>query len=106
MRSTTRSLAYAVSKAGVIQLTRALALALAPDVRVNSVSPGLVSTRWFRQPFGDEAAEAQETTFAATTPLGAIAGPDHVAQAVMAFVENDVVTGQDVVVDGGKNIAY
>jgi 3-oxoacyl-[acyl-carrier protein] reductase len=105
-RATGSSIAYAVSKAGVIQLTRALALALAPDVRVNSVSPGLVSTRWFRQRFGDEAAEAQETTFAATTPLGAIAGPDHVAQAVMAFVENDVVTGQDIVVDGGKNIGY
>jgi NAD(P)-dependent dehydrogenase (short-subunit alcohol dehydrogenase family) len=105
-RATGSSIAYAVSKAGVIQLTRALALALAPDVRVNSVSPGLVSTRWFRQRFGDEAAEVQETTFAATTPLGVIAGPDHVAQAVMAFVENDVVTGQDVVVDGGKNIGY
>jgi NAD(P)-dependent dehydrogenase (short-subunit alcohol dehydrogenase family) len=105
-RATGSSIAYAVSKAGVIQLTRALALALAPDVRVNSVSPGLVSTRWFRQRFGDEAAEAQETTFAASTPLGVIAGPDHVAQAVMAFVENDVVTGQDVVVDGGKNIGY
>ena len=105
-RATGSSIVYAVSKAGVIQLTRALALALAPDVRVNSVSPGLVSTRWFRQRFGDEAAEAQETTFASTTPLGVIAGPDHVAQAVMAFVENDVVTGQDVVVDGGKNIGY
>jgi NAD(P)-dependent dehydrogenase (short-subunit alcohol dehydrogenase family) len=101
-RATGSSIVYAVSKAGVIQLTRALALALAPDVRVNSVSPGLVSTRWFRQQFGDEATEAQETTFASTTPLGVIAGPDHVAQAVMAFVENDVVTGQDVVVDGGK----
>jgi 3-oxoacyl-[acyl-carrier protein] reductase len=105
-RATGSSIVYAVSKAGVIQLTRALALALAPDVRVNSVSPGLVSTRWFRQRFGDEAAEAQESTFAATTPLGAIASPDHVAQAVMAFVENDVVTGQDMVVDGGKNIGY
>jgi len=105
-RATGSSIVYAVSKAGVLQLTRALALALAPDVRVNSVSPGLVSTRWFRQRFGDDAAEAQETAFASTTPLGVIAGPDHVAQAVMAFVENDVVTGQDVVVDGGKNIGY
>jgi NAD(P)-dependent dehydrogenase (short-subunit alcohol dehydrogenase family) len=105
-RGTGSSIAYAVSKAGVLQLTRALAIALAPDVRVNSVSPGLVSTRWFRQRFGEEAAEAQESAFAATTPLGAIAGPDHVAQAVMSLVENDVLTGQDIVVDGGKNIAY
>src|SRR6266571_6782734 len=105
-RATGSSIAYAVSKAGVIQLTRALALALAPDVRVNSVSPGLVSTRWFRQRFGDEAAQAQEAAFASTTPLGAIANADHVAQAVMAFVENDVVTGQDLVVHGGKSIAY
>jgi 3-oxoacyl-[acyl-carrier protein] reductase len=100
------SIAYAVSKAGVLQLTRALAIALAPDVRVNSVSPGLVSTRWFRQNFGDEAADAQEGSFAATTPLAAIANPDNIAQAVMALIENDMLTGQDLVVDGGKNITY
>src|SRR5487761_395538 len=103
-RASGSSIAYAVSKAGVLQLTRALALALAPEVRVNSVSPGLVSTRWFRQHFGDAAAETQEESLAATTPLGAIANADHVAQAVMAFVENDMITGQDVVVDGGKNV--
>jgi 3-oxoacyl-[acyl-carrier protein] reductase len=105
-RATGSSIAYGVSKAGVLQLTRSLAMALAPDVRVNSVSPGLVSTRWFRSRFGEEAADTQETTFAATTPLGEIASPDHVAQAVMALVENDVITGQDLVVDGGKNIGY
>ena len=105
-RATGSSIVYAVSKAGVLQLTRALAVALAPDVRVNSVSPGLVSTRWFRQRFGEEAAEAQETSLATTTPLGVIANPDHVAQAVMAFIENDLVTGQDMVVDGGKNLTY
>jgi 3-oxoacyl-[acyl-carrier protein] reductase len=105
-RATGSSLVYGVSKAGVLQLTRGLAMALAPDVRVNSVSPGLVSTRWFRKRFGEEAADAQETSFAAITPLGAIANPDHVAQAVMALVENDVITGQDLVVDGGKNIGY
>ena len=105
-RATGSSIAYAVSKAGLLHLTRALALALAPNVRVNSVSPGLVSTRWFRQIAGDEAAEAQEASFASSTPVKAIATPDDVAHAVMMLVENDAITGQDIVVDGGKNIAY
>lgn len=105
-RATGTSIAYAVSKAGMLQLTRALSLALAPDVRVNSVSPGLVSTRWFRGRMGDEAADAQEASFAATTPLRTIANPDQVAQAVMAFIENDAITGQDIVVDGGRTVVY
>ena len=105
-RASGSSIAYAVSKAGVIQLTRGLALSLAPDVRVNSVSPGLVSTRWFRQRFGDEAALAQEESFVNTTPLRRIAGPDDVAHAILSLIENDLVTGQDLVVDGGRNIQY
>jgi len=105
-RASGSSIAYAVSKAGIIQLTRGLALSLAPDVRVNSVSPGLVSTRWFRQRFGDDAAAAQEESFATTTPLKKIAGPDDVAQVIVALLENDVVTGQDLVIDGGRNIQY
>ena len=105
-RASGSSIAYAVSKAAVVQLTRALALALAPDVRVNSVSPGLVSTRWFSREFGDDAAAAQEETFAKATPLRKIATPDDVARAVIALLENDLVTGQDLVIDGGKNILY
>jgi NAD(P)-dependent dehydrogenase (short-subunit alcohol dehydrogenase family) len=105
-RAVGSSIVYGISKAGVLQLTRSLAMALAPDVRVNSVSPGLVSTRWFRQRFGDDAAATQESAVAAATPLRMVANPDHVAQAVMALIENDLITGQDVVVDGGKNIDY
>jgi 3-oxoacyl-[acyl-carrier protein] reductase len=105
-RASGSSIPYAVSKAGIVQLTRALALALAPDVRVNSVSPGLVSSRWFSRRFGEDAAAAQEEAFAKTTPLARIATPDDVARAVIALLENDVITGQDLVVDGGKNIQY
>lgn len=105
-RAAGSSIAYAVSKAGVLQLTRALALALAPDIRVNSVSPGLVSSPWFRKRFGDDATVALESSTAEGTPLKAIPTPDQVAQAVMAFVENDIVTGQDLVVDGGRMVLY
>jgi NAD(P)-dependent dehydrogenase (short-subunit alcohol dehydrogenase family) len=105
-RATGSSIAYGISKAGIVQLTRMLAGALAPDVRVNSISPGLVSSRWFRKRFGDEAAQAQEAGFAAGTPLRAVATPDDVALAVMGFVENDMITGQDLIVDGGRSVNY
>lgn len=105
-RASGSSIAYGVSKAGILQLTRGLALALAPEVRVNAVAPGLVSTRWFRVPFGDEAAEAQEEAASKITPLRAVASPEHIAQAVMSFLRMDMVTGQTLVVDGGRNITY
>jgi NAD(P)-dependent dehydrogenase (short-subunit alcohol dehydrogenase family) len=105
-RASGSSIAYGISKAGIIQMTRMLAGALAPDVRVNSVSPGLVSSRWFRKRFGEEAAQAQETGFAAGIPLRAVATPDDVAQAVMGLVENDMITGQDLIIDGGRSVTY
>jgi len=105
-RASGSSIVYGVSKAGLVQLTRNLAIALAPEVRVNSVSPGLVATRWFRQKYGDEAADAQEQFMAAHTPLGEIATPDHVAQAVIGLLGMDLVTGENLIVDGGVHVAY
>jgi NAD(P)-dependent dehydrogenase (short-subunit alcohol dehydrogenase family) len=105
-RATGSSIAYGVSKAALLQLTRNLAVALAPEVRVNSVSPGLVSTRWFRLPFGAEAAATQEERLAAGTPLAAVATAEHVAQAVMGFLGSDFVTGEGLIVDGGRHITY
>jgi 3-oxoacyl-[acyl-carrier protein] reductase len=106
LRGSGSSLPYGVSKAALTQLTRALAVALAPEVRVNAVNPGLVSSRWFRQPFGEDAAAAQEAAMAKRTPLQAVATPEQVAQAVMGLIRSDIVTGQHLVVDGGLNIAY
>jgi 3-oxoacyl-[acyl-carrier protein] reductase len=105
-RAAGSSIAYGVSKAGVLQLTRNLAVALAPEVRVNAVAPGLVATRWFRQPFGEEAAAQQEERAASTTPLRAVATPEHVAQAVVGFLGSDLVTGESVRVDGGRHLLY
>ena len=106
MRASGSSLAYGVSKAAVLQLTRGLALALAPDVRVNAVAPGLVATRWFRQPFGEETAARQEEVFGAATPLKGVATADHVAQAVIGLLAADFVTGETLIVDGGKSLLY
>jgi len=106
LRASGSSLPYGVSKAALTQLTRALAVALAPEVRVNAVNPGLVSTRWFRQPFGEEMAGAQEAAVAERTPLGRVTTSEEVAQAVMGFITSDAVTGQHLVIDGGVSIGY
>jgi NAD(P)-dependent dehydrogenase (short-subunit alcohol dehydrogenase family) len=106
MRASGSSIAYGVSKAGVEQLTRNLALALAPEVRVNAVAPGQVATRWFRRPFGEQAADDLEQKRADTTPLRGVATPDHIAQAIMGLLAADFVTGQTLVVDGGASITY
>jgi NAD(P)-dependent dehydrogenase (short-subunit alcohol dehydrogenase family) len=100
------SIVYGVSKAALLQLTRSLARALGPEVRVNAVSPGTVATRWQtglhgEQGFAEFAAEER-----ARTPLRRTAGPEHVAQAVLGLLGMDLVTGENLVVDAGKWLLY
>jgi 3-oxoacyl-[acyl-carrier protein] reductase len=106
VRASGSSIVYGVSKAAVLQLTRNLALALAPEVRVNAVAPGMVSTRWFRTSLGDEIAASQEERVASGTPLGHVATADHVAQAVLALLAADHVSGETLIVDGGRHVTY
>jgi NAD(P)-dependent dehydrogenase (short-subunit alcohol dehydrogenase family) len=105
LRAAGSSIAYGVAKAGLMQLTRHLAGALAPEVRVNSVAPGLVATRWFRQ-VNEQAAEQQEQLFEAVTPLRQVVTPEHVSQAVLGLLAMDMVTGENLVVDGGLHVVY
>ncbi|MCK6065444.1 MULTISPECIES: SDR family NAD(P)-dependent oxidoreductase [Microbacterium] len=99
------SIPYGVSKAALVQLTRTLAATLGPEIRVNSVSPGTVSTRWQLDHHGDAFAElaAREREVA---PLARTLGPEDVAQAVLGLVGAEGVTGVDLIVDGGKHITY
>jgi NAD(P)-dependent dehydrogenase (short-subunit alcohol dehydrogenase family) len=105
-RASGSSLPYGVSKAALLQLTRGLARALAPEVRVNSVSPGQVITRWARTVKGEEWTRKIEEDAAQKTPLGTCALPEHVAQAVLGLVRSDLITGVDVIVDGGRHLLY
>ncbi len=91
------SLPYAVSKAALHHLTRTLAQALAPGVRVNAVAPGLVETPWTA---GWESNEA----IVARTPLGRPASAEDVADAVVWLARAPFTTGQVVVVDGGLTL--
>ncbi|ASW55492.1 SDR family NAD(P)-dependent oxidoreductase [Plantactinospora sp. KBS50] len=99
IRVTGSSLPYSVSKAALNQLTRALAKALGPDIRVNAVAPGLIDTPWTRG-WGDRQQEVL-----ALAPLGRIGSPADVAGMVLALVEADYVTGEIVTVDGGLSLA-
>ena len=89
--------AYGASKGGLIQFTRWLATTIAPDIRVNAISPGGV----FRnQP------EAFVQRYNAKTPLGRMATKDDF-RGVVAYLASDLskyVTGQNIVVDGGWGV--
>ncbi len=104
-RAVGSSIAYAASKAGLINLTVALARVLAPEVRVNCVAPGFIDTRWLRQGLGDAFDPVKQMT-AAQTPLGRVSTAEDIAQVVLSLIEGaDFVTGQTIIVDGGSGIA-
>jgi NAD(P)-dependent dehydrogenase (short-subunit alcohol dehydrogenase family) len=93
------SIPYAASKAALNTMTKSLARALAPRVRVNAVAPGPVKTRWLA---GREAMVEQSLKL---TPLGRAADPDDVADAVVFLaLDQALMTGQVVVVDGGRTM--
>src|SRR5262245_1915317 len=84
-RAAGSSIAYAVSKAGIIHLTKLLAIALAPEVRVNCVAPGMIRTRWYDRGLGVEAAESEGTYVASKTPLNRIGTVEDVASGIVGL---------------------
>ncbi|HTZ74580.1 MAG TPA: SDR family oxidoreductase [Candidatus Aquilonibacter sp.] len=91
-------LPYLVSKAGLIYMTKALALELAPEVQVNCVCPGAVLL-----PEHTSAAEANALREA--IPLQRLGTPQEIARAVLYFIESEFTTGSILMVDGGRLIA-
>lgn len=100
--------AYAASKGGLAAFTRAAALELAPEVRVNAVLPGAVDTPMLRAGIGRWAAPDEVETalegLARRTPLGRIGDPAEIAEVILFLSDgarSSFITGQTIVADGG-----
>jgi 3-oxoacyl-[acyl-carrier protein] reductase len=90
------SVPYVVSKAAVIGLTQALARALAPSIAVNAIAPGWMETRWLERYFPPEVRAAMDEDQTARVTV------DEVADAALALLRNDAITGEVLVVDRGE----
>jgi pteridine reductase len=88
---------HGISKAGVVQMTRALARVLGPRVRVNAVAPGAVL-------LPDDWTDEDAARLAGTTPLRRIGSPADVVAAVRFLIEADFITGETIIVDGGRHV--
>ena len=95
------NVAYCASKSAIENMTRSLARALSPDIRVLAVAPGLVDTE-FVKGLDDEWRDAQEQS----TPLKRLANDEEVANAVFAAAELlTFSTGNTIAVDGGRPLS-
>lgn len=92
-------LPYCVSKAGVIALTKALAVTLAPTIQVNCIAPGPVM-------LPEDLTEKERAEVLAKTPLKRTGSPEDIANTVQFLIEgSDFITGSMITVDGGRLIA-
>jgi 3-oxoacyl-[acyl-carrier protein] reductase len=103
--ATMSSLAYGTAKAALIHMTRGLAVALAPKIRVNCVAPAFTDTPWMSGHYGANYRQII-TQASAGYPLQRIATADEVAGAILGLITGgDFVTGQTLIVDGGLSLS-
>ena len=96
------SVAYAASKAALINMTTSLARALGP-IKVNAVCPGFIEGEWLRKGLGDEIYNATRETIMNTNPLGKVCKPVDVANAIYYLAcGQDITTGETLILDGGS----
>lgn len=95
------SIAYAASKAAIVNLTMTTSRVLGPEIRVNCVAPGFIDGRWLRGGIGEGYEIARERT-AQSSVLKKVTTPDDIAQVIVSLIVGaDLVSGQTIVVDAG-----
>jgi 3-oxoacyl-[acyl-carrier protein] reductase len=99
------SVPYVASKGALNALTLHLARALAPEVRVNAVCPGLITSRWFVDGIGQEGFDKLKAAVEKTAPLARASTPEDVAEAIVWLVEGArTTTGELLLLDGGVHL--
>ncbi|MBI5276710.1 MAG: SDR family oxidoreductase [Burkholderiales bacterium] len=99
------SVAYIASKGAVNSLTLHLARVLAPDIRVNAVCPGMITTRWFVDGIGAGNYEKLKQQYEQSTPLGRACTAEDVAETVIWLLEGArTVTGELILMDSGMHL--
>ncbi len=99
------SVPYVASKGAVNAMTLHLARVLAPEVRVNAVCPGLVTTRWFPRGIGEAGYQAVKASYEAGAPLASSNTPEDVAEAIVFLATAaPTVTGELLLLDSGTHL--
>lgn len=99
------SVPYIASKGALNSLTLYLARALAPEVRVNAVCPGLITSRWFRDGLGEAGYQQVKAATEAATPLQRASSPEDIAQAIAWLLEGaPTMTGELLMLDAGMHL--
>ncbi len=88
---------HSISKAGIVKMTEGLARVLAPAIRVNAIAPGAVL-------LPDDWSDKTGERLSDTTPLHRLGDPQDVVDAMLYLLRADYVTGETIVVDGGRRI--
>jgi 3-oxoacyl-[acyl-carrier protein] reductase len=101
LRPGPQPLPYAASKAAIVNLTKTLAGALGPSIRVNAVAPGWMEGDWMQRTLGENYERLMERR-AKATPLKRCVTPEDVAETIVnLIVSNPFVNGQIIIIDGG-----
>ena len=99
------SIPYAASKAALNLMTKSLAHVLGPEIRINSVAPGMIQTRWLQGGMGEEKYQTMLDFAGSILPLKQVATAQDVAEVLVWFLEGaPLITGETLIADSGAHL--